>query len=184
MNHYLLVLLMTALAKSVEQLLIFLRLSFSLFKILWKFLIFIEMLWQFNRRDKISLYWKLSLSFSSSWLHEDNSKGLAISFCCRAKSENMVPLEVLSFFPFFVKPSILYIKIISYFNNHYITFLESISFWWICQKASVYKFLELDLATKNLCLTQTRVKGRGVNKTRVPFFKKGGDFKSFSLLFF
>ena len=79
---------------------------------------------------------------------------------------------------FFLKPRI-YIQIISYFNNHYSMFLESISFWWICQKPSLHKSLELDLVTKNLCLTQTRAKKRGANKTRVPFLKKDGEFFQF-----
>ena len=51
----------TALVISVEQVLTFLSLSFSHFKVLWKILIFMELLCQFNKREKISLHWKLSL---------------------------------------------------------------------------------------------------------------------------
>ena len=43
-------------------------------------------------------------------------------------------------------------------------------------KPSVYKFLELDVATNNLCIRQRHVKSKGANKTGVPFKKKGGGF--------
>ena len=47
-----------------------------------------------------------------------------------------------------------------------------------------YKSLELDLATKNLFVTQACVKRRGANKTRVPFLKKGGEFFQFKASLF